>query len=77
MSGEVTYKTHILVGVRTNGIMTVMAEWPHLPKQADVLEEIRNARDAYVTFVLCTPTSIMPANGNGDSAKRTPARHNR
>ena len=68
MSGEVAYKTHILIGVRTNGIMSVMAEWPHVPKQAEVLEEIRNAREAYVTFALCTPTSIMPAGGNGGSA---------
>ena len=32
MSTEVTYKTHILIGVRQNGTMTVLADWPHLPK---------------------------------------------
>ena len=31
MSAEVTYKTHILIGVRENGVMTVIADWPHVP----------------------------------------------
>ena len=35
MSGEISYKTHILIGVRPNGIMTVIADWPHVPRQAD------------------------------------------
>jgi hypothetical protein len=65
MSAEVTYKTHILIGVRPNGVMMVIADWPHVPKQAEVLEKIRQARDGYATFALCTPTSIMPAGGNG------------
>jgi hypothetical protein len=65
MSAEITYKTHILIGMRPNGVMSVIADWAHVPKQAKVLEEIRNARDGYVTFALCTPTSIMPAGGNG------------
>lgn len=65
MSAEVTYKTHVLIGVRANGVMTVIADWPHVPKQTEVLEEIRQARDGYTTFALCTPTSIMPAEGNG------------
>lgn len=64
MSGEVSYKTHILVGVRANGEMTVIADWPHVPKQADVQKQIDGARDGYVTFALCTPTSIMHASGN-------------
>jgi hypothetical protein len=29
----VGYKTHILIGVRTNVVMTVIADWPHVPKQ--------------------------------------------
>jgi hypothetical protein len=49
MSGEVAYKTHILIGVRTNGIMTVIAEWPHVPKQSEVIEEIRKALPALDT----------------------------
>ena len=35
----VDYKTHILIGVRANGVMTVIADWPHVPKQADVQKE--------------------------------------
>jgi hypothetical protein len=64
----VDYKRHILIGVRANGVMTVIADWPHVPKQADVQKEIDAARDGYVTFVLCTPTSIIPAGGRGDAA---------
>ena len=72
MSAEITYKTHILVGVRPNGVMAVIADWPHVPKQAEVLEEIRQARDGYTTFALCTPTSIMSAVGNGGHSGRDP-----
>jgi hypothetical protein len=57
MSGEVSYRTHILIGVRPNGVMTVIADWPHVPKQTDVQQEIDAARNGYVTFALCTPTS--------------------
>jgi hypothetical protein len=64
----VDYKTHILIGVRANGVMTVIADWPHVPKQADVQKEIDAARDGYVAFVLCTPTAIIPAGGHGDTA---------
>ena len=69
MSGELSYKTHILVGVRSKGVMTVIADWPHVPKQADVQKEIVAAREGYVTFVLCTPTAIIPAGGHGDAAE--------
>ena len=54
MTGDISYKTHILLGVRPNGVMTVIAE-----------KEINSARNDYVTFALCTPTSIMPASGDG------------
>jgi hypothetical protein len=70
MSGDINYKTHILIGVRANGVMTVIADWPHLPKQAEVQEEIDGAPNGYVTFLLCTPTSILPAVGNGDSVTK-------
>ena len=74
----VDYKTHILIGVRANGVMTVIADWPHLPKQADVQKEIDTARDGYVAFVLCTPTSIIPAGGHGDTgAERSFGSHRR
>ena len=55
----VDYKTHILIGVRANGVMTVIADWPHVPKQAEVQKEIDGANNGYVTFALCTPTSII------------------
>ena len=65
MNGDISYKTHILVGVRPNG-MKVLADWAYVPKQAEVQKEIDAAQNGYVTFMLCTPTSIMPARGNGD-----------
>lgn len=68
MSAEVTYKTHILIGVRQNGVKTVIADWPHLPKQSEVQDQINEARNGYVSFALCTPTSILPAGGNGGAA---------
>ena len=71
MSAEVTYKTHILIGVRPNGVMSVIADWPHVPRQAEVLEQIRQARDGYTAFALCTPTSIIPAAGNGGHSGRS------
>lgn len=66
-TAAIDYKTHILIGVRANGVMTVIADWPHVPRQAEVQQEIAGARDGYTTFVLCTPTSIIPA-GSGDAA---------
>ena len=64
MERAVDYKTHILIGVRDNGVMTVIADWPHVPRQAEVQHEIDASRNGYVTYVLCTPTSIMPAGHN-------------
>jgi hypothetical protein len=63
----IDYKTHILIGVRANGVMTVIADWPHVPKQAEVQKEIDGARDGFAKFVLCTPTSIIPAGGHKDA----------
>lgn len=77
MSGEISYKTHILIGVRPNGVMTVIADWPHVPKQAEVQQEIDATRNGYVTFVLCTPTSIMPAGGNGAGKHQSFGSHRR
>jgi hypothetical protein len=70
MSAEVTYKTHILIGVRTNGVKTVIADWSHVPKQAEVLQEIQKAGNGYATFALCTPTSIIPAESNGGADRK-------
>ena len=61
MSAEVTYKTHILIGVRANGVKTVIADWSHVPKQAEVLQEIQKAGNGYSAFALCTPTSRATA----------------
>ena len=44
-----------------SGIMTVIADWPYVPPQSEVQSMIDCTREPYVTFVLCTPTSIMPA----------------
>jgi hypothetical protein len=65
----IDYKTHILIGVRPGGIMTVIADWPYVPPQSEVQQEINLTRSPYVTFVLCTPTSIMAADR---TASRTP-----
>lgn len=62
MPVAIDHKTHILVDVRANGIMAVIADWSHVPKQAEVQKEIDEARDDYTAFALCTPTSIMPAS---------------
>ena len=64
MTSDISYKTHILVGVRPSG-MTVLADWPYVPKQSEVQREIERGRNGYVTYVLCTPTSIMPGSGDG------------
>ena len=64
MNRAVDYKMHILIGVRDNGVMTVIADWPHVPKQAEVQSKIDACRNGYVAYVLCTPTSIMPAARN-------------
>ena len=64
MTGDISYKTHILVGVRANG-MKVLADWAYVPKQAEVQKEIDAAQNGYVTYMLCSPTSIMPASGDG------------
>jgi hypothetical protein len=77
MGKEISYKSHILIGVRPNGVMTVITDWPHVPKQAEVQQEIDGTRNGYVTFVLCTPTSIMPAGGNGGGKHQSFGFHRR
>ena len=69
MERAIDYKTHILIGVRDNGVMTVIADWPHLPKQTEVQTEIDTSRNGYVTFILCTPTSIMPATSHRNGSE--------
>ena len=55
----IDYKTHMLIGVRPNGIMTVITDWPYVPRQTEVQEQIDVTPDNYDAFVLATPTSIM------------------
>ena len=45
MSEDISYKAHILIGIRSNGVMTVIADWPQVPKQAEVQQEIDAARN--------------------------------
>src|SRR3954466_16049655 len=47
----VDYKTHMLLGVRPNGIMTVLADWPYVPRQAEVQEQIDVTPESYGAFV--------------------------
>ena len=58
----IDYTTHILIGVRANGVMTVISDWPYVPPQAEVQSMIDYTREPFVAFVLCTPTSILPGN---------------
>ena len=43
MTSDISYKTHILVGVRPSG-MTVLADWPYVPKQSEVQKEIERGQ---------------------------------
>jgi hypothetical protein len=63
-------KTHILIGRTSSGDMTVIGEWPHVPRQAEVQQKIDGARQRCATYLLCTPTSIMSADGNGNGGRR-------
>ena len=46
--------------------MKVLADWPYVATQTEVQKEIDAEHNAgYVTFMLCSPTSIMPVSGDG------------
>jgi hypothetical protein len=64
----IDYTTHILIGVKKSGEMTVLAQWPRVPRQADVDGKIQSAKEPYIKFVLCTPTSNMGPPGHRHSA---------
>jgi hypothetical protein len=55
----IDYKTHILIGVRASGAMSVICHWHRVPRQSEVEEKAAATREPFTTFVLCTPTSIM------------------
>ena len=69
-SAPIDYKTHILIAVRGDGTMSVICDWPHLPTQAEVQEQIDASANGYAAFALCTPTSILPATTNGGRRDR-------
>jgi hypothetical protein len=56
---DIDYKTHILIGVRANGAMTVITFWDRVPHQSEVEERAAATREPFTKFLLCTPTSIM------------------
>lgn len=62
---QIDYKTHILIGMRANGVMTVIHHWHYLPRQTEVQAEMNGARDSFTVFMLCTPTSILAVPGAG------------
>jgi hypothetical protein len=70
----VDYKTHILIGRTATGKMTVIGEWPHLPRQAEVQQKIGGVREGYATYILCTPTAIMSADRDAGGEPRGPTR---
>ena len=57
---QIDYRTHILVGVRADGVMTIVEDWTHVPTQGDVEEAIDGTRGTFANFALCTPTSVLP-----------------
>ena len=68
---EIDYRTHILVGVRADGVLTIIEDWPHVPTQTDVQEAIDGTRGSFANFALCTPTSVLPGK-RGVQEKKLP-----
>jgi hypothetical protein len=64
-SPPIDYKTHVLIAVRSDGAMTVLCDWPHVPTQAEVQEQIDASANGYAAFALLTPTSILPGSSSG------------
>jgi hypothetical protein len=69
MNERIDYSTHILIGVKKSGDMTVVAHWSRVPRQGDVDAKIRSAGDTYASFALCMPTAIIPAPGTSPSKR--------
>ena len=65
----IDYRTHILVGVRADGVVTIIEDWPHVPTQVDVQEAIDGARGSFANFALCTPTSVLPGKRGAEEKK--------
>jgi hypothetical protein len=74
-SGQhIDYKTHILNDVRPDGIMSIIDVWAHVPPQAEVERVMDATSGPYVTFALCTPTSVMPAKRTIWPVRAAPSR---
>jgi hypothetical protein len=69
---QIDYRTHILVGVRADGVMTIIEDCSHVPTQADVQEAIDCTRGTYANFALCTPTSLLPGKRGVEEKKKVP-----
>ena len=69
----IDYKTHILIGAGVRlGVMEVIADWPHAPSASGGADTDRlRTHEPHVTFVLCTPTSIMPAEPECTQSAKT------
>jgi hypothetical protein len=48
--------------------------WPHVPRQDEVQQKIDAGCSTYATFLLCTPTFIMPIANNGGPKPRSSRR---
>ena len=68
MTSDISYKTHIHVAFGPSGVMTVIADWPHVPKQSEVQLEIERGRNGYMTYTCFAHQTfrfLMPASGDG------------
>jgi hypothetical protein len=70
----VDYKTHILIGQTPAGKMMVISNWWYVPRQAEVQQKIEGLKEAYSTYFLCTPTSIMLTDCNDAGQRPGPTR---
>jgi hypothetical protein len=71
---QIDYKTHILIGLRADGVMSIIDDWPHVPLQSVIEKAIADARGSYVAFALCTPTSILPGKRGVEETKTVVSR---
>jgi hypothetical protein len=67
---QLGYRTHILIGVRGSGSMSIICHWHYLPRHTEVQSKIAGTHESYDTFLLCTPTSVMPAQQNESRGAR-------
>jgi hypothetical protein len=68
------YNTHILIGCTSDGKMTMICHWPHLPRKVEVEQAMHLSKEGHATFLLCTPTSILPVAANDQREQQSSAR---